>query len=85
MCRRAAVWHPVKCPKRAGAHTQLNLLTKSYESRSVTVRGGCVCTRCVMYVRVWGLVHKVAPTQARLLCKTPGNPAASVTDWMHAA
>ena len=57
-------------PKRAGAHTQLNLLTKSYESRSVTVRGGCVCTRCVMYVRVWGLVHKVAPTQARLMCKT---------------
>jgi hypothetical protein len=47
-----------------GAHTQLNLLTKSYESRSLRVRGGRVSIRCVVRVRVSGLVHKAMPTQA---------------------
>ena len=61
-------------PKATVAHTQLNLLTKSYESRSVRFRGGCVSKRCVVCVRVSGLVHKVAPTQAPPLCKTPVTP-----------
>ena len=56
------------------AHTQLNLLTKSYESRSVRVRGGRVSLRCVVRVRVSGLVHKAVPMQAWPLCKTRLTP-----------
>ena len=67
------------------AHTQLNLLTKSYESRSVRLRGGCVSERCVVCVRVSGLVHKVAPMQVPLLCKTPVTPQLLPHSWMRPA
>ena len=64
------------------AHTQLNLLTKSYESRSVRVRGGRVSLRCVVRVRVSGLVHKAMPMQGMATVQNSIHRAASATCWM---